>query len=145
MSPSSQGSHPRAAGRTCRWLGGQTSEEMTPYVSCLRLVRAAPSSRGCASSVFVLLLYLAFLSVCGSSSSFPPPPFPGSLSCTLLFYTYFSLCPSLSLLPWLLPSSNEVGRQEDGWKIQGPMMLLPFVIVLLSLPLLNLYLFQVFN
>lgn len=121
---------------------GQDLEEMTCL--CPTFTHSCLSIFLQCLFVFVLFLHLPLqpeYSV--PSTTFPPPIFLH----TLFFFTYFSLCPSLSLLPWLLPSPNKMGRQEDWWKIQGPMMHLPFIIVLLSLSLslLNLYLFQVFN
>ena len=53
------------------------------------------------------------------SYSFSPMIFCLSLPASLFYTYFFSLCPSLSLFPWLLPSWNEVGRQEDPMEDTG--------------------------
>lgn len=121
MSLSSQGSHFQTAGGTCRWCGVK-SRRRWPVCALPLLVHAFPLPRLC-----LCPFSLVFLSIAASSTAFPSL----LLLHTLLFYTYlFSLCPSLSLLPWLLSFLNKMGRQENWWKIQWPMILLPFIIVL---------------
>ena len=129
MSPSSRGSRLHAAGRTCRWLG-VTPRRRWPVCVLPRPAHTFPLPLSLTVSVLSLPRTPPRLWRSASSAAFPRPD---SLSRALLFHTFFSLCPPLSLLPWLLPSPNEMGRQEDWWKIQGHMLLLPFIIALLSL------------
>lgn len=128
MSLSSRGSRLYAAGRTNCWFGVEPRRRrvsvslfMTPLFDCLSF---------CPVSISHIPFHL-------------PLPLPFSFCFSLARSFLLTSCCSLSLLPWLLASSYEVRIHEDWWKIQGPMVLLPFINVL-SL-LLNFYLFPVFN
>lgn len=93
MSLSSQGSHFQTAGGTCRWCGVKPRRRW-PVCALPLLVHAFPLLRLC-----LCPFSLAFLATAASSTAFPSL----LLLHALLFYTnLFSLCPSLSLLPWLL-------------------------------------------
>lgn len=96
---------------------GQTSEEMT----CLRPASACSRRPSLTVPLRLRPFFspLTFLSIYNVYTPLSLPFLSASLLRTLLFYTYFSLCPSLSLLPWLLPSSNEMGGKRADGRYRG--------------------------